>query len=1423
MHFTPRLFFKNHNLLQKKYFIQFIYFKTNCFSMKKFFLLFITLFSHHLIFAQQLQINKQSEKVIQQNDASTKAGIIRCSTMDVYEEMIKNNPKAETLEQFEAWLQEKIREQQLQPKNGQRTIITIPYIIHVIHNGEAVGTASNIPSTWIDAQMAAMNRDFRYVNPDKVNLPAVFQPVAADFEIEFCPAIVDPLGNVLTEPGVDRVDRNSKGFSAPPYSTTTFNNTVKPATIWNPDNYFNIWTANIGSSLLGYATFPSTTLLSGLTSSIGTATTDGVVINYLAFGDSNPGLMANFDKGRTLVHEAGHWLGLRHIWGDGTCATDYCNDTPTQSTSNTGCPTFPKVTCSNGPNGDMFYNYMDYSNDVCMYCFTADQKTRAVTIMNNSPRRLSLQNSLVCALPGTNVAVTAVTPPCTSGANKTVTVTIKNKGGNAIIPGEVSVVLNTSGGVTGSYSAVFNANNLNTNDTETVTFTNVDLNSTADITISAIATLANDAVANDNSLSSLIGTAVITPSATSVCSATNFTVVLTKANSSSSLQWQSSTDNVTFTNISGATTATLTTSQTVSRYYRCKMNCGGVDYFTSSIQINLLPTNQCYCSTTYTNGCNSGDAITKVVVGTLSNTSTCGTGFYTFFNNATIPNIVKGVASSISVTFGSDNTNYCGVWIDANNDGTFSTTEFFANNTTSVGSNGTYSGTITIPNTFTYIGQTRMRIRGGNDAVLVNTQACGTSSSTWGETEDYLVNITAGCTTPTLNTPSSITNTNATVSYTCTGCTGSYIVEYGLQNFTPGTGATAGTGGTVATTSTTSYNITGLTSGTTYDVYVRQNCGSSYSTNAVKKTFTTTCSSFVLPFQEGFNGNTLSSCFSSQIVTAGATSPSIALLASGTNPTAIRPEGARMIFFNSASASAGSQLRVVSPTLSSAGVNVVEMSFQMLENNGAATANDKVIVQYSTDNGTTWNDVAENQRYNPSVTATWYTRYFTLPADAGNINTLKVAMLFTSALGTNIYVDDLNVYATNPIANVNNDACQAITLTNVSGFNTFRVKNAANSYAEIKPNGVNLETLTFNVKENLAGFANIPTLNNGIAYIPRYFNINSTTSNPFPQNVDIKFYVHYDELNDYNQATNGSESIGTLTVWEYDNAANSSTENCITSDNLTPHTLVQNIISEDLGTGFTISLSTNHFTEFGIFPESGISLPITVLNARVYLSSVDTLTGLMPNYITGLTNFPMSDPYSASPLNSSFIHVNNPTTASTTPLALIGTGANAIVDWVFIELRTGTSGSTSVVYTRAGLLQGDGDIVNMDGITPLTLNNVPAGNYYVSIRHRFHLGCRTSQLISLNNTSTSLNFTNNSLNLHGVNNTINIGAGKYVMISGDANGDGSIDAFDTIVWENQNGLFDDYQLISDYNLDGSVDALDSIIWEFNNGKFQELD
>ncbi len=307
-------------------------------------------------------------------------------------------------DEYEKWIQPLIQEQELKnaalKSSGTTTIFTIPIVFHVIHTGTAVGVAFNVSDAQLLSQIDVLNEDFRKLNADTALTPSAFKPVAADCEIQFCLAQRDPNGNAST--GIDRINRTTAGFSTPPYTDTYINTVIKPATIWNPNNYLNIWvvptytSAAFGFQILGHATFPSGSTLTGITSGTGTATTDGVVIWYKSLGRSVPGLDQSYNLGRTATHEIGHWLGLRHIWGDGTCASDYCTDTPTQNTANYGCPVFPSTTCNNGANGDMFMNFMDYCNDSCLNLFTLNQKTRMVTALNNSPMRINQRNSIAC-------------------------------------------------------------------------------------------------------------------------------------------------------------------------------------------------------------------------------------------------------------------------------------------------------------------------------------------------------------------------------------------------------------------------------------------------------------------------------------------------------------------------------------------------------------------------------------------------------------------------------------------------------------------------------------------------------------------------------------------------------------------------------------------------------------------------------------------------------------------------------------------------------------------------------------------------------------------------------------------------------------------------------------------------------------------
>tara|TARA_B100000809_G_C15120264_1_gene524016 strand:- start:182 stop:1999 length:1818 start_codon:yes stop_codon:yes gene_type:complete len=318
-----------------------------------------------------------------------------------------NNPSLGTLDDFEEWLAPKVAEyKNQQNKSGaKKTVYNIPVIIHIIHNSnESIGQERNISNAQAISQIDVLNEDFRKQNGDFSSTPAVFQNVAADCEINFCLATVDTSGNTLSEAGINRISAPSIGASntistnsADGYSMAYFDGNIKPNTQWNPDKYLNVWVAHMGPTgnggqLLGYAQFPNS---SGLSGSLANkpANTDGVVMLYKAFGNTG-NLLPSFPLGRTATHEVGHWLGLRHIWGDANCGDDYCSDTPTQQGANSGCPTHPNLTCSNS--GDMFVNFMDYCDDACLTMFTQDQKARMVTVMQNSPRRGILNSSNVC-------------------------------------------------------------------------------------------------------------------------------------------------------------------------------------------------------------------------------------------------------------------------------------------------------------------------------------------------------------------------------------------------------------------------------------------------------------------------------------------------------------------------------------------------------------------------------------------------------------------------------------------------------------------------------------------------------------------------------------------------------------------------------------------------------------------------------------------------------------------------------------------------------------------------------------------------------------------------------------------------------------------------------------------------------------------
>jgi len=237
------------------------------------------------------------------------------------------------------------------PVNDGLGVINIPVYFHVVYSD----ATENVSDAQITAQMKVLNDDFRKANNDINQVPSEFSGVAADSEITF------------TYAGTFR-HQNSK-------TSWGTNNTVKttypPIT---PETHLNIWVCDIGGGILGYAQFPG-----------GSSSTDGVVLLYSSLPG---GSAAPYNEGRTATHEVGHYLNLRHIWGDGRCRQDdFVADTPSSDGPNYGCPSYPTVNCQSA---DMTMNYMDYTDDACMYMFSEGQKSRMRAIFASGGIRESL-------------------------------------------------------------------------------------------------------------------------------------------------------------------------------------------------------------------------------------------------------------------------------------------------------------------------------------------------------------------------------------------------------------------------------------------------------------------------------------------------------------------------------------------------------------------------------------------------------------------------------------------------------------------------------------------------------------------------------------------------------------------------------------------------------------------------------------------------------------------------------------------------------------------------------------------------------------------------------------------------------------------------------------------------------------------------
>ena len=241
--------------------------------------------------------------------------------------------------------------------------IIIPVVVNVLYNT----AVQNISDAQIASQIAVLNEDYTASNAD-LNKTSAFSTVKANVGITF-----------------EFVKTVRKASSKKSWS---LNDDMKRASAGgidptNPSTTLNMWVVNKmsyhGGTILGYAQFPG-----------GPLATDGVVIGYNFFGRTGA-VSAPFDKGRTATHEVGHWMNLYHIWGDATCGTDEVGDTPTHNGPNYGCPAAGhKSTCAGTP-VEMTMNYMDYTDDACMYMFSLGQKSRMDAIFTTTGVRSSFR------------------------------------------------------------------------------------------------------------------------------------------------------------------------------------------------------------------------------------------------------------------------------------------------------------------------------------------------------------------------------------------------------------------------------------------------------------------------------------------------------------------------------------------------------------------------------------------------------------------------------------------------------------------------------------------------------------------------------------------------------------------------------------------------------------------------------------------------------------------------------------------------------------------------------------------------------------------------------------------------------------------------------------------------------------------------
>ena len=279
-----------------------------------------------------------------------------CAAADVLDEQLKADPSlAQRMNEIEDFTQRVVAHpEQFRLVNG---IVEIPVVFNVLYRT----AAENVSLAQLQSQIDVLNEDYAGTNADH-NLTSTYNTVkAGDIGVRFVLDAVNRRSTTKTSWSTNDAMKKSAQGIAPTSPTTKL----------------NIWVCNMGGGILGYAQFPG-----------GAAATDGVVLDNNATGRVGTAT-APFNKGRTATHEVGHWMNLRHIWGDATCGNDQVGDTPLHNTANYGCPAAGHLSTCTGTPVEMTMNYMDYSDDACMYMFSVGQRSRMLAVFATGGARNS--------------------------------------------------------------------------------------------------------------------------------------------------------------------------------------------------------------------------------------------------------------------------------------------------------------------------------------------------------------------------------------------------------------------------------------------------------------------------------------------------------------------------------------------------------------------------------------------------------------------------------------------------------------------------------------------------------------------------------------------------------------------------------------------------------------------------------------------------------------------------------------------------------------------------------------------------------------------------------------------------------------------------------------------------------------------------